>query len=206
MLGEIKYRDKTIKLSRCAQNEIIAKHVKNRNVLDIGCVGQLELSDDQNWLHGFLYEHAKSVLGVDLSETGVATLKEKGYNVIHGNAETFALTNKFDVVIFGGTLQEISNQGLALDNIYNHLKGGELILTNANAACWWKIKDMIFNVQHRLDDIAHSLHDIGTLIHLLNRHKFQIEHVYYYHSTRSFLCRVFPVLSDSIMLIAKKAK
>jgi len=203
-MWKIKYRGETIEVSGCDRNEIIGKYVKNKNVLDIGCVGQLELSDDPSWLHGFICRHAKSVLGIDLSEKGVAALKDKGYNVMHGNAETFTLTKKFDVVVFGGTLQEISNQGLALDNIYNHLAGGILILTNPNAACWWKIKDMIFNIQHRLDDIAHSLHDIGTLIHILDRHNFQIEHVYYYHSTRSLLCRFFPILSDSIMIIAKK--
>jgi len=189
--------------------DIVRKYVKNKDVLDVGCVAHsIEFSEKDDWLHGLLCENAKSVIGVDILEDEVRMLKEKGYNVICGNAETVKIDRTFDVVVLGDVLEQVSNQGLLLDNMYNYLrKNGHLIITTPNVFGWWNLKDMLFKRDFRLA-IEHVclLHDINSLTHILKRHNFEIESAYYTDSARNILCKYFPVFSDTLVVIAKKAK
>ena len=67
---------------------ILNEILPDDSVLDIGCADHFaEMSVEDRWLHKHLYTKTKSVLGMDLAESEVEKLQNKGYNVIQGNAE-----------------------------------------------------------------------------------------------------------------------
>jgi len=82
--------------------EKIGPYIKDKEVLDIGCVDhKLEKSESPLWVHAFLKSHSKNVVGIDILEKEVKNLKERSYNVVYGDAENFNLDKKFDIVFAG---------------------------------------------------------------------------------------------------------
>lgn len=109
--------------------------VKDKSVLDIGCVEHTSESKNKNpfWVHEFLNDCC-NVLGIDILEKDVNNLRNEGYNMRVANAETFMLDKKFDVVFAGELIEHLSNPGLFLQRSRDHLKdNGYLLLTTPNA-------------------------------------------------------------------------
>jgi len=132
--------------------------IKNKKVLDIGCIGHNVQAKSKNpfWVHNFLNDNC-NVLGIDILKDSVETLRKQGYNMEVANAETFELGTKFDVVFAGELIEHLSNPGLFLNQSKKHLKhGGLLILTTPNTfymprmmECMIKINDdPIVNDEH----------------------------------------------------------
>ena len=80
----------------------IAPYIKDKTVLDIGCYA--EIGEDINkhkkpkWIHGFLSENAKHVVGIDITKKEIDILKKQGYDVYCQSAENFKFNKKFDVI------------------------------------------------------------------------------------------------------------
>jgi 2-polyprenyl-3-methyl-5-hydroxy-6-metoxy-1,4-benzoquinol methylase len=129
----------------------MVKYARGKRVLDIGCVDHNPANyQSQYWLHKALKEVAKELVGVDLLGEGVRYLIEKGYNVIHADAESLSLGERFDVVIAGDVLEHLSNPGLFLDATARHLApGGQLLISTPNPWHWRFIVKGI--VGHNLD-------------------------------------------------------
>lgn len=158
----------------------IIDKIKNKDVLDIGSIGQSE----EYSLWKLLDKNSKTLTGVDLP-TATESLKndfklnktayahENDDRIFYGNMESINLNKKFDIVVAGDVIEHVSNQGLFLDNIQKHLKdNGTLIITTPNA----KWLTVIFK-----PNITHTLwHDKYTLEILLNRHNFKIDDFKYY--------------------------
>ena len=54
-----------------------------KSVLDIGVVNHtLDATDSPEWLHGNLRRSASKCLGVDVLESEIAKLRERGFNVL----------------------------------------------------------------------------------------------------------------------------
>ena len=158
-----------------SREEIIQKFIKNKNILDIGCVSDKTESNYKfAGLHKFLLKNTKNVLGIDINEKGVNYLKKKGYNIIKGNAENFKLNKKFEVIVAGELIEHLSNPGLFLDTTNNHLKeNGCLILTTPNAFGLRYYLRRILNILNVNKD--HVLwHDEKTIMQLLKRHQFKV--------------------------------
>lgn len=186
------------------RENIIIDLIKGKKVLDIGSVGQ----SDEYCMWDIITEHASYVKGVDLPE-GVAVLKETfdvkaaGYShskddrIVYGNMETISLGESFDVVVAGDVLEHVSNQGLFLDNIRNHLKAdGKLVVTTPNA----KWLTVLFK-----PNVTHTLwHDIYTLRTILKRHGFKIESWRYYYGNKPkyFLLKKIAAWRQQIIVIA----
>jgi 2-polyprenyl-3-methyl-5-hydroxy-6-metoxy-1,4-benzoquinol methylase len=103
--------------------EKIKPHIKDRSVLDCGCVG-----NSPGW-HKFMKSNASEYVGVDIqNEIGIP-------DVVIGNVETIKLDRKFDVVLAGDMLALLDNQGFFLDNMKAHLNpGGLIIVTHSNCS------------------------------------------------------------------------
>lgn len=112
----------------------IVRQCKGRDVLDVGCVGEINTYGHPEWLHGLIKKSAKSVLGIDNNVEGIKQLKRQGYNVKVADAENFRLSHKFDTIIASEVIEHLSNPGLFLKCARLHLKeGGRLVLTTPNA-------------------------------------------------------------------------
>src|SRR5438093_845943 len=117
---------------------IVASYCQNMDVLDIGCgAHRIERIEGVDWLHGALAKVSKKLVGVELVPELVQRMKELGYEVIQGDAETFDAHEKFDVVVAGELIEHVNNQLSVLLNLRRHLRSdGRLIVTTPNAMSW----------------------------------------------------------------------
>jgi 2-polyprenyl-3-methyl-5-hydroxy-6-metoxy-1,4-benzoquinol methylase len=171
------------------RENIIKQYIKNKEVLDIGGVGQ----NPQYSLWQEIKPHAKSLIGIDI-------VPSQDKDIIQGNMETYAFNKKFDVVVLGDVIEHVDNQGLLLDNIRRHLKqDGVLIITTPNAK--WLTVFKPTNPTHTL------WHDKATLGYILDRHGFEIIYFKYYYGNKlnyNFFLR--PFITRQLMLAICKIK
>ncbi len=130
---------------------VIKEYVRNRTVLDIGCVDSRpakEATDDRierkcDLLFQRIVEINPKALGVDIDKLGIDILKTKGYSVECANAENMDLGRRFDVIVAGEIIEHVENPGRFLGNMMRHLnREGVLIISTPNpfyAKQTWKI-------------------------------------------------------------------
>jgi len=160
--------------------EVIKNHAKGA-VLDVGCVQHTASNEeDPTWLHQYLYEFSdvESVLGIDILEDDVGILQEKGYNVQQANAETCSLEQTFDTIIAGELIEHLSNPGMFLNNMYDHLHSdGRLIMTTPNTFNILRFMFLIKNGYVACNDEHTCWFDPKTLRQLVKRHGFKIQYL-----------------------------
>ncbi len=167
--------------------EVIEPLIRGKRVVDIGCVNhEASSASSPEWLHGKICATAKSVLGVDYAESEVEELRRNGFDVIHGNAESLALNEKFEVVIAGNLIEHLSNPGLFLDGCYRHLApGGTFILTTDNCYGLRSLRG-IFCHDRVVPNREHVLaFEEAVFRQLLSRHHFRVVDFYYYNGPYS---------------------
>lgn len=158
----------------------IVSFVQGKDVLDIGVVQHTVAAYERpSWIHKHICQEAAYCVGIDCLEEGVNFLRSKGFNVYNGNAETFDLGRKFDVVVAGEIIEHLDNVGIFLDNVLRHLNfKGCLVLTTPNPWFWGRSWQALFgepdaNPEHT------AWFSIGMLRELLLRHGLEIELVQY---------------------------
>ena len=196
--------------------KIIKKYIEGKKVLDLGIVNHdIECSNNKEWLHEFIKKYAKELTGVDYLPKEVKKLKEKGYNIICANVETMALKNKYDTIVAGELIEHITNFGLFLDKIKEHIKEeGYFIITTPNA---FSIRNLLRglilgNVPTNKEHTCWFC--IKTLNNILRRKGFEIVKKYYFFDNpkawTSYIERIFSLLYNSyapeIIFICKKVK
>lgn len=164
--------------------QAILPHIPNALVLDVGCVGHS--LDNRNvlrrWVHEFLCEHAAHVVGIDLLANEISQLRQEGYDVRCADAESFELTERFDVIVAGELIEHLSNPGLFLRQCNKHLVDrGLLILTTPNA---FSLHHLLAVLCRRTNDpYANPEHTFlfspRVLRVLVGRYGLQIEHLTY---------------------------
>lgn len=116
----------------------IADRCRDRNVLDIGCVAHdAARMDDPRWLHRHIATAARSCIGVDIIEDGVAALNAAGFDAVAHDLSTglgpLAERAPYDRIVAGEVIEHLGDpdllfrvaaEGLAAD--------GQLILTTPN--------------------------------------------------------------------------
>lgn len=165
------------------REEIIKKYIKDKDVLDVGCVGQTTAYNLWDEMKPF----AKSLAGIDMVPS-----KDKG--IVFGNMENYLFGKKFDVVLLGDIVEHVDNQGLLLDNIKKHMKPESyLIITTPNAK--WPTVFMPTNPTHTL------WHDRCTLYNILERHDFEVvDFRYYYGNKKNYPFPLRPLILRQSML------
>jgi SAM-dependent methyltransferase len=152
--------------------------VANKSVLDIGVVEHtMNATESENWLHGHLRRHAAQCLGVDVLETEVGSLREKGFNVVAADVTQSPLPRKFDVVIGGEVLEHLDAPGSFMANCAAMLDaGGRLAITVPNPWYFNVIFKSCFRRYTFIDSADHvAWYDAGTLIELGQRHGFRLD-------------------------------
>lgn len=153
-----------------------AKYVRGRKVLDVGCVNHNpENYKSRYWVHKAIRTVAASCLGMDLYGPGIAYLRERGYDVVGGNAEGFDLGQKFDAVVAGEIIEHLGNASGFLESVKRHLSpDGVLVISTPNPWYWrFLVKAGIFaDVRPNREHVCWFC--IATLQALLSRHGFEI--------------------------------
>lgn len=169
--------------------EVIEKYVKGMKVLDIGCAELAATSKDQSkkdrWIHGKIKKIASSLLGLDINRTQIDVLNKLGFNVKYGDAESFQIDDKFEVIVAGELLEHLSNPGTALENMKDHLvDNGKIVFTTPNRFDFLNfIKAFKKNeIPGYHKDIAKHVFyfDKNSLKDLLTRHKLRVEEITYF--------------------------
>lgn len=122
------------KIKRNELFKTIYPMIKERKILDVGCVEHSAIAKDKNpfWVHDFLKDNG-NVLGIDILKNDISILTKKGYNMVVGNAETFELFQEFDIIFAGELIEHLSNPGLFLQQSKKHMgENSLLILTTPN--------------------------------------------------------------------------
>jgi 2-polyprenyl-3-methyl-5-hydroxy-6-metoxy-1,4-benzoquinol methylase len=111
-------------------NEIL-KLVTGNSILHIGCADHRVRETSDYWLHKHLVNQFSNVYGIDISEENINKMKNLGYTNLHvQSAEDFHLGLSFDTIIAGELIEHLSNPGLFLNCVREHLKpNGRLIIT-----------------------------------------------------------------------------
>ncbi|MGX9727505.1 MAG: class I SAM-dependent methyltransferase [Candidatus Electronema sp. VV] len=188
------------------REKIIFNLVKDKDVLDIGSLGQ----SNEYCLWNIMVGRCKSITGVDLpsaAETAMGLLNVQKQNIAHGkdkriiygDMEQLNLGKTFDIAIAGDVIEHVSNQGLFLDNIHRHLcSNGKLVITTPNAK--WPTVFLKPNATHVF------WHDRYTLLNILKRHNFKLSFMEYYYGNKPHYSwwKVPLVVRQSIIAIAEK--
>ena len=86
--------------------EVVRPLIRGGSLLDIGCASRYGRPD---WLHGLLANEVSDVVGIDINDTTIETLKSEGYNARLGDARDFDLHRKFDVVFAGELIEHLDD-------------------------------------------------------------------------------------------------
>lgn len=168
--------------------DIIRKYVAGKDVLNLGCLDiglntDLEKAKSRKkdfWLHGYVCRYAKSCVGVDIEENEIKRLNKAGYTGVTGNVEDMDLGRKFDVVIAGQLIEHLDNPGLFLENMKRHLnKGGVVLIDTPNPFFLYKFIQVLIKGSPVVSGEHTCWFDPKTLAHLMTRHGFIIEEIYF---------------------------
>ncbi len=130
-------------------------------------------------MHYRIREVATSVKGLDRDPKLVERATNEGWQMTLGDAQSFDLGERFDVLWAGELIEHLSNPGGFLDSALRHLApSGRLVLTTPNA---FAVSNFVYRlwgtVRVNLDHACWYCAD--TLGVLLNRHGFVIEEMAY---------------------------
>lgn len=151
------------------------------SVLDLGCVQHdTAAADRETWVHDHLVTKCETVTGVDYLPDEVATLRERGYDVVCADATALDLDREFDAVVAGELIEHLADLGGFLDSVRRHLRPeGRFVLTTPNPWLFHRFKQALVNDSVRCNDEHTCWFDERTLRQLLARRRFDVERVEY---------------------------
>jgi 2-polyprenyl-3-methyl-5-hydroxy-6-metoxy-1,4-benzoquinol methylase len=166
---------------------IIQELITNKDVLDIGSLGQT--GTYSLWKDVYGKSGLKSLTGIDLDDAIVTATTHfdvsvndltKDDRIVFGNMEDYSFDRQFDVIVAGDIIEHVNNQGLFLQNVHRHLRNeGIFIVTTPNSK--WITGFFKPNVTHNL------WHDKYTLSRVLTMNGFRLDRfLFYYGNKRNY--------------------
>lgn len=180
--------------------DIIRDHCRDKTCLDVGIVGDLDhhLRAPEKWVFNHIGAVARELVGLDLDADALAVLRRKGHsNLVCGDAERFAFTRTFDVIVAGELIEHLANPGRFLAECRRHLvPEGLLMMTTPNTfAVNYLVKGLLFGHVELFHDHVNA-YTPPLLTELLRRHGFGVIQLEYFTERNPGLKnRVFRLLS-----------
>lgn len=148
--------------------DYIIPKTHEKDVLDVGVVGQLNQPDSKDWLHGRIKTEAKSLVGVDIDHDGIEKLNRNGFHVKH--VSDLNDNNYYDVIVIGDVIEHVDNVRLFLEfYISKCKKGGSIIITTPNPQNIELIFDILINKSPSINSEHTNFIDPQNLQEQVNR-------------------------------------
>ncbi len=150
----------------------ILDEVRGRHILHVGCVGEVPRSkvEEKHSMHLQLcraFPQAETI-GIDTNHAGLREMKQKGLNVLLGDAENLEFDALFDTIVAGELIEHLSNPGRFLEGCRKSLKpNGRVILSTPNpfspmySLMYLKNFTHAFNPEHALWLCPQTLNQIA---------------------------------------------
>jgi SAM-dependent methyltransferase len=111
--------------------------IKGPRVLHVGCCGTYfpkDALERQQWIHQFLVDQGNQILGGDINEDALETMRLQGFEVMYLDAQAIpAQGEQFDTIIAGELIEHLENPGAFLRGCHNRLKcDGRLVISTPN--------------------------------------------------------------------------
>ncbi len=114
------------------KNEMGKILCQDKDVLDIGCVGQDIDYSSQDWIHNQIKNVSKSLVGVDINIKGINNINQMGYEIYH--YDKLNRDKKFDILIMLDVIEHVNDPVEFLNNYKKFLKeDGKIIVTTPNS-------------------------------------------------------------------------
>jgi 2-polyprenyl-3-methyl-5-hydroxy-6-metoxy-1,4-benzoquinol methylase len=182
-----------------------------KSVLDIGVVEHTSAAaESPGWLHGNIRRHAARCLGVDVLESEVAKLRDRGYDVICADVTREPLAQKFDVIIGGEVIEHLDAPGRFMQSCAAMLRpGGTLAISAPNP--WYAnvILKSCFGRSAFVDSADHvAWYEPSVLYELVQRHGLQLERFTGIGGTspRTMVARVFFILRPMMIALGVRSE
>jgi 2-polyprenyl-3-methyl-5-hydroxy-6-metoxy-1,4-benzoquinol methylase len=187
----------------------ILELARDREVLDIGCVGgEMGINLDQT-SHARISSVAKTCTGVDIVEQEIDRWRTAGYDAVVANAEDFRLGKRFDVIVASDVLEHVANPGRFLEAAREHLlPGGALCIVTPNALSLNNAMKTLAGLRVGINPEHVCWYDRTTLRQLLARYGFHPVEEYWQdyqrHPLTTLILRLRRSLAAHLIVIARQ--
>lgn len=205
------------------RDECILSYCRDKNVLNLGCVGSVESIKKGTSLHLKIARVAKRAFGVDTSNEGLECLKEQNLpDLICQDVEAIGgleLPVSLDIIVAGEVLEHLSNPGLCLQGASALMEPGEtvLIITVPNAFSYRSFLSVLLSNSELVRSDHNFYFSYITIKSLLNGCDIEVVDVFPYSNLRlemsllkkicktilnnTFL-RYAPFISEGLIIVA----
>jgi len=170
------------KLKYVYEQQWLVERCVGKRVLHLGCAGDATLRGGINAsLHAQVHKVAKSLSGVELSESSLTELKtflpedmtNKYFTGDVQDLESCGVVGRFDVILAGSIIEHLSNAGSMIRSARSFLeKGGIMLISTPHT---WGVLEFL-RVAMKKVEAVHPEHtcwySIPTLSHLMARYGF----------------------------------
>ena len=215
-----------IRYSRRRRVDLILDYVRDKRVLDLGCVEhEASVSEKREWwLHGLIAKRAAHVVGVDYDEAAVGELRAAGIDVRIGAVAALDLGEQYDVDVAGELFEHLTNHRSFLESARRHLApNGVLVMSmpNANSLNYF-LQTILFG--HEVDGWDHAAFFTPVTLTVMLRKcgfsplelvLFQPDEMYHHERTsrrvaaylsnklQQMVCAIRPTLARGLIVVAR---
>jgi SAM-dependent methyltransferase len=163
-----------IKSSVVVKDDYLLKACANKNVLDVGCVGQNKFFTDPRWVHAKLKKVSAKLTGVDINQAHEQEFEKLGYALF--TPEKLAESEeKFDVIVMGDVIEHVDNLVEFL-NFYKAFlnDNGVMVITTPNALSIRQTFNVFLYGRPGINDEHTSVLECNTMLELFGRTKLDV--------------------------------
>jgi 2-polyprenyl-3-methyl-5-hydroxy-6-metoxy-1,4-benzoquinol methylase len=200
--------------------QLIKKIFSRMRVIHVGCADHVPLIEQKmassSWLHGEMEKVVSNLIGLDINEDAIAFIKDKGVknvfytDIVKDDVLQEIKTNKWDYLFLGEIVEHLDDPVLFLKTIRSKYKKHveSIVVTVPNAFRFANFKyalsnKELINSDHRYWFTPYTIAKILTQAGMQVDDYFLIDAFSSSSFFKSFRRKFFPVLSDTIVMVAK---